>query len=99
MSAAANGAKPNELIMSIFGNDYEINHFEAYYNIYPISIDALYSAAEETVKINFRYSGMDYDPIEGIDDLSAAIVKKIAEDVQYSYVDGVNYLYVLLKKE
>ena len=42
---------------------------------------------------------MDYDPIEGIDDLSAAIVKKIAEDVQYSYVDGVNYLYVLLKKE
>ena len=136
MSAAANGAKPNELIMSIFGNDYEINHFnsaiekfttdngfsmrftryvklvfeevvslnlvpysEAYYNIYPISIDALYSAAEETVKINFRYSGMNYDPIEGIDDLSAAIVKKIAEDVQYSYVDGVNYLYVLLKKE
>lgn len=76
-----------------------VPYSEAYYNIYPICIQTVYSEAEEDVKINFDYSGMNYDPIEGIDDLSAAIVKKIAEDVQYSYRDGVNYLYVKLKKE
>lgn len=136
MSAAGNEANSNEMRMSIYHCDYDINYFnnaiekfitdnefpeklkrnvklvfeevvsqnlvpysEAYYNIYPIFIDSVYSAAEENLRINFRYSGMNYDPIEGIDDMSAAIVKKFAKDVQYSYVDGVNYLYILLKKE
>ena len=70
---------------------------DIYYTIYPIAIETEYSALTGSMNINFRYRGIQYDPIEGYRDLSAAIVKKLAKDVMYSYNDGVNNLVVVLK--
>ena len=70
---------------------------DIYYNIYPINIEADYSSQTGCMTIKFKYTGANYDPIEGYRDLSAAIVKKLAKDVNYSYNDGVNYLSVVLQ--
>ena len=76
-----------------------VPYSEAYYNIYPISVDADFFPEDGTFLINFSYSGIQYDPIEGYLDLSAAIVKKIADNVEYLYENGVNYLKVLLRQK
>lgn len=76
-----------------------VPYSEAYYNIYPISVDADYLPEDGSFLINFSYSGMQFDPIEGYLDLSAAIVRKIADNVDYRYENGVNYLKVLLKQK
>ena len=75
-----------------------VPYSESYYNLYPIKVLAEYSDSDESLKMNITYSGSQYNPIEGTDELSAVIVKKIAQDVKYQYKENINSIEILLKK-
>lgn len=73
-----------------------VPYSNVYYNIYPITINAEYDEKEGKLRMEFKYTGMKYDPIEGIADLSAAIVKNIAEEVTYGICNDTNHLMIVL---
>ena len=57
-----------------------------------------YADTDGTVFIEVDYGGGAFDPFENADgDLAAMIVKKMTEDLAYSYADGVNKLSCRLK--
>ena len=75
-----------------------VPYSEVYYSVFPIKVLAEYSDSDESLKMNITYSGSQYNPIEGTDELSAVIVKKIAQDVKYQYKENINSIEILLKK-
>ena len=75
-----------------------VPYSEVYYNEYPIKIVAEMTDTDDRLRMNINYSGMQYDPTEGTVDLSAVIVKNIAENVNYTYENGINNIDILFKK-
>ena len=47
--------------------------------------------------MEMEYSGMEYNPFKDGDELSATIVKKLTNDVKYSYKDDKNYVRIVFK--
>lgn len=74
-----------------------VPYSEAYYNIYPITITAIYSEAEECLRLQISCSGMQFNPIEDSSDISTLIVEKLSADARYSYVNGTNCIDVVLR--
>ena len=70
---------------------------ESYYNLYPIKIMLEYSDSDESLIMEMEYSGMEYNPFKDGDELSATIVKKLTNDVKYSYKDDKNYVRIVFK--
>ena len=70
---------------------------ESYYNIFPINIMVEYSDVDESLNVFIEYNGMEYNPFEEGEDLSAVLVKRLANDIQFKYKDGTNMLRIVLK--
>ena len=63
---------------------------ETYNNLYPIDILLEYSDLDESLKMDIKYCGDEYDPFKDGNELSATIVKKLTLDPQYRFGDGQN---------
>ena len=53
----------------------------------PITVDAGYSEAYDTTAVTISYGGEKYDPLTDGDELSAMLVKNLAQNVEYRYED------------
>ena len=67
-----------------------VPHGEENNSLYPIDILLEYSDLDESLKMDIQYCGDEYNPFKDGNELSAAIVKKLTLDPQYSYNDGKN---------
>ena len=54
---------------------------------FPIRITIEYAGSDETAAMLITYGGESYDPLTQGNELSCAIIKRMAEDISYSFVE------------
>jgi len=74
-----------------------VPYSDVYYNLFPIKILIEYSDADESLVMNITYSGAKYNPLEKEEEISIRLVRKVTNDIKYSYKDGVNTLDIIFK--
>lgn len=70
---------------------------EVYNDLYPIDVMIEYSDADESLKMEINYSCTKYNPFNEGDELSATLIRKLTNDVKYSYKDGMNNINIIFK--
>ncbi|MBR4341701.1 MAG: ATP-binding cassette domain-containing protein [Lachnospiraceae bacterium] len=70
---------------------------ESFPDLYPIDVLIEYSDADESLKMDISYSGKKYNPMDEGDELSTVLVKKLTNEIKYSYKDNKNTLNIMFK--
>ena len=65
--------------------------------LYPVNMLTEYSDADDSLVMDITYAGEKYDPFSDGDELSASIVKKLTNSVEYDYSDKTNRLKIIFK--
>jgi len=70
---------------------------EVYNDLYPIDVMIEYSDADESLKMEINYSCTRYNPFNEGDELSATLIRKLTNDVKYSFKDEKNNIKIIFK--
>ena len=68
-------------------------------DVFPINVMVELSETDDNVVLEATYGGEKYDPMKDGDELSAAIVKNASAMVGHSFIDGMNRVRSVIRKD